>query len=1222
MSSGKRIFFRLAGGILVFLVLLAALIFLLPLLSHQDWFREKIAGEASALVGGTVRVQVADLSYLPRPHLTIRGTRLEIPGTTTGTIRSLAAYPRILPLLWGTVRVSEVHVEKADFTVTIPEKAKRAPEKGEVVPAPASLEKKLRSLLDSLARSVPDLKVVLTDGRVDVSGGGFPLLSFRGIEGSAVLPPTGPKLDLSCAGTLWERGSVKGAFEAGSLAGKGQIVLKRFRPHLLAGSLLRGSGWGITDSDIDLDLRVKADGWAKTHAEGDASLRRIALYRGKRRLEHISGTVRGSLDRDGEKTTVALTQLSLDSPRLLLSGDLVLHGEAGRSRADATARQVDIASVREHALALAGDVSFVTDIFSIVKGGTIPVLAFHAKGETADDLWELENIEIEGRILEGKITVDAGNADLDIDRVQGSLALSKSFLAAKGLEGNVGKITARRGTLRMGLLGSDPPFHLEADVSADAAELPPLLTRLVPSESFRKEISRMNALKGNASGRLTLGETLESIQVAVKVDAMNLSAEYDRLPYPLTVSGGRFLYRGETIAVNGARGEMGNSTFSGLDLNVRISEPPSLEIRSGMLRLSLGELTPWARKTEGLRKIISMVRNPGGTASLSVTRLEGPALAPSEWKFDVSGNVEQLSFSIPSVPGTIEVAEGTFRATPESLFFEDLRTKILGAAVSASGSLGGYREKERRGVATVSGRLGPEAIGFLYDRLKIPLEFLVHPPLEASGAHLEWEKGALEALSGDFTIGNGPKVSVDLLHPPGEWVIRDLSVLDEGSKASLSLHWKPGFLDLSFDGHLGEATENRIFTADLPSGNMLKGNFRASLRLDRPMTSTAQGTLEGNKLDVLQRMKIPVFVDSFALSAEGSRVEVQEAKITIGENRVLLKGEGTTSPDGLALDMDASTPGLDWENLQEVFGIPEAEPGSPGTESEAGERGWSLPVHGKMRLTSGYFRYGERTVEPVSALIDFGKSGATVTIAEAAYCGIHFTGTLRASDGEVAFEIHPAAKGQEIESSYVCGTKERLDVSGRFDLAGVLSGRLRKDENPLRSLRGNLELTARDGRIYKAPVILRILSLLNITDIFRGGLTDMGKEGLPYRSFSHRVEIEDGKATGTGVLDSTVDMIGYGTLDLVDRKYDLQVLVTPTTTMNAIIRNIPVLGYILGGTLIQIPVGVTGTFEDPKVSLLEPAAVGKNLLGIVERTFLLPVKLIRPVLPGEESRDR
>jgi len=261
-------------------------------------------------------------------------------------------------------------------------------------------------------------------------------------------------------------------------------------------------------------------------------------------------------------------------------------------------------------------------------------------------------------------------------------------------------------------------------------------------------------------------------------------------------------------------------------------------------------------------------------------------------------------------------------------------------------------------------------------------------------------------------------------------------------------------------------------------------------------------------------------------------------------------------------------------------------------------------------------------VEPVAAEIVFGKPGVTVTITEAAYCGIPFTGTLRTSDGEVAFEIHPATKGQEIESSYTCVTRERSHVTGQGDLAGVLSGRLRKGENPVRSLRGNLELTARDGRFYRDPIIFRILSLLSVTEIFRGRLPDMGEKGLQYLSLSVQGDLEDGKATVTSVLDGTVDMVGHGTLDLVARKYDLQILVAPTTTMNVVIRKIPVLGHILGGTLIQIPVGVTGTFDDPKVSLLEPAAVGKNLLGIVERTFLLPVELIRPVLPGEKNMER
>ncbi len=1215
MSPGKRIIFRLAGGISLILVLLAALLFLLPLLIGQEWSREKIAGKASELVGGTVEVHAVDLSYWPRPHLAIQGTRLEIPGTATGTIRSLTAYPRIVPLLWGEVRVLELRFESASFTVTIPEKAKSEPREEGEISAPVSLEENVRSVLDSMARSAPDLKLVLADVRVDVSGGGFPPLSFRGIEGSAVLPPAGPDLDLSCAGTLWERGSVKGRFKAESLAGKGQIVLKGFRPHLLTSSLFPGSGSGISDSEIDLDLRVEADGWAKMRAEGDVSFSRMALYRGKRTLELTGGTVQGALDRDGEKITVALTRLSLESPRLLLSGNLFLDGEAEQSRVDAQARQVDVASLREHALALAGDVPDVTDIFSIVKGGTIPALAFRSEGETADDLWQLENMGIEGRILDGKVTVDAGEADLDIDHVQGNLALSRGLLTSSDLEGSMGKIVAHGGTLRMGFLESDTPFHLEADVAADVAELPPLLHLLIPSESYRKEMSLVTDWKGNASGRLILGETVEALQVTVEVDAMSFSAKYRRLPYPLTVSGGRLLYREEEIAVTGAQGEMGKSTFSGLSWTVRMTEPPSLEVRSGEFRLSLDELYPWARATEGLRESLARIKDVGGTAALSVTRLEGPAFAPAEWRFDVSGNVESLSFTTPSVPGTIDVAKGKFRATPETLFFEDLRTKFLDASTSVSGSLESYRTDAGRGVATGSGQLGPEAIGFLHELGKIPPGFLVHSPLESTGARLEWQKEALVALSGDFVIGNGPKISVDLFRPPGEWVVRNLSVLDRDSKASLSLHWKPGSLDLAFEGHLGEETENRIFITDSPPGNWLKGNFRASLRFDQPMHSTAQGTLEGKNLRFLQRFGIPLFVDNLSLSAEGSRVAVQAAKITIGDSHVLLEGEATASPGGLTFNMDASTDGLDWENLQKTFGASGAEEGAPA---------WDLPVQGTVRLRSGYFRYGRHTVEPAAAEITLKKSEVTLTVTEAAYCGIPFTGTLRPTPGEMAFELRPNAKDGDIESVYDCLTDDKGRVTGRFDLAGEVNGRVREGEDPVRSLRGNLDLTARDGRFYGTPILSRILSFLSVTDIFRGKIPDMWKEGLEYLSMSSRGEIRDGNATITEyVLDgTTVDVVGQGRIDLSTRELDFQVLVAPLTTVNSVISKIPLLGYILGGKLVEVPVKVSGTTADPKVSLLEPASVGKNLLGIAERIFLLPVELIRPVLPGEKSVDR
>ena len=1214
MPERKRVFLWVGRGIGLFLVLIAVLltVFLIPLpsLIDRDWVRTKITEEASTIVGGNVEVRGLDLVYWPHPYLTLRWVKLDIPGAATGTIRTLTVYPRILPLLWGKVVVSDLRVETPAFTVTIPEHDK------------TPFTEKLRSLLVSMEQSAPSLRLVLEDGRIDLSGAGLPPLSFREIEGRAVLPPDGPDLDLSCAGTLWERGSLKGYFDAENLAGAGRIVLKGFRPHLIAGSLFPPSGAGISDSDIDLDLRIASDGPRDLRVESDISISRMSVFRANRTLDVEGGTLQGTLNRDGERISVALKRLSFVSPRISISGNLSLDQKAQQSRADAKAREVDIAILRERALALAGDVPLVKEIFSVVQAGTIPVLSFRAEGKEATDLGQLENMEFEGSVQDGVVTVDAGDADLTIGKIRGALAVRRGFLQASNLEGSLGKNSARRGTLRMGFLGPDPPLHLEASIAADVSELPPLLHRLIPSESFRKELSRVGESSGSARGRLILGETVKSIKVAVEIDAMNLSGKVRGLPYPLTVSGGQLLYREEEIGVTGAKGRFGQTTFSELAGAVHVTDPASLEIRSGIFRLFLDELYPWAREAESLRESLAKVEGVSGTVALSVNRLEGPLLAPGEWRFDISGNVERLSFSTPSVPGTVEVPRGSFQATPDTLRFENLHANLLDASVSVSGSLAGYRTDARRGVVTGGGRFGPEMIGFLYERGKIPPGFAVRPPLEASGFRMEWQKDSLVTLSGDFVVGDGVKASVDVYHPPGEWVIRNLSVLDEDSKASLSLHWKPEFLDLAFDGLLNRETAKRTFVSGVPPGGLLKGNFRASLRLDEPMRSTARGTLEGKGLDFLQRMKIPAFIDNLSLSAEGSRVAIRSAEITIGNSPVRLEGEANPSPDGLTFEMDASTPGIDWEALQEAFGTPEAKEGSPGTESGTGEREWDVPVQGTVRLRAGYFRYGRHTLEPVNAEIALGKSGVNLSITESAFCGVPLTGTLRTSSGEVAFELQPAAKGQDIESFYNCLTEEQGRVTGRFDLAGKIEGRIRHGEDPVRSLRGNLDFTARDGRIYRTPVLSRILSFLSVTELFRGRLPDMRKEGLQYRSFANRGEIEDGNATITAVLDGDLPMVGHGKVDLVTQEFDLQFLVAPTKTTNTVIRKIPVLGYILGGTLVQVPVRVTGTYEAPKVSLLEPAAVARNLLGIAERTFLLPVELIRPVLPGERKVDQ
>ncbi len=133
----------------------------------------------------------------------------------------------------------------------------------------------------------------------------------------------------------------------------------------------------------------------------------------------------------------------------------------------------------------------------------------------------------------------------------------------------------------------------------------------------------------------------------------------------------------------------------------------------------------------------------------------------------------------------------------------------------------------------------------------------------------------------------------------------------------------------------------------------------------------------------------------------------------------------------------------------------------------------------------------------------------------------------------------------------------------------------------------------------------------------------MGKGGIAYNSIQIRGNLEKGKLRiKEAALDGkTFDLSTQGQIDLIDQKMDFIVLVSPQKTVDRVVRLIPGVRYILGGTLISYPVRVRGELKNPKVSALSPSAVGSELFGIMKRTVGLPIKMIHPLRPGKEKEQ-
>jgi hypothetical protein len=208
-------------------------------------------------------------------------------------------------------------------------------------------------------------------------------------------------------------------------------------------------------------------------------------------------------------------------------------------------------------------------------------------------------------------------------------------------------------------------------------------------------------------------------------------------------------------------------------------------------------------------------------------------------------------------------------------------------------------------------------------------------------------------------------------------------------------------------------------------------------------------------------------------------------------------------------------------------------------------------------------------------------------------------------------QVQIAAEKQQLESTAHCLTERGVMMTGTFDLRADLraKGRLR---DLARNLEGTIRAESRDGKVMKFALLGNILSLQNIAAMLKEGGPRIGDEGFPYRSLAASGRFGAGRfALDEGVFQSAgVGLAATGWISVTDYQSRLSVLVAPFGRLDRFVRGVPVVGYVIGGAITSIPVGVSGDIRDPLVVPLGPAAITSELVGILERTVKLPGKLV------------
>ncbi|PLX86359.1 MAG: hypothetical protein C0614_03835 [Desulfuromonas sp.] len=188
----------------------------------------------------------------------------------------------------------------------------------------------------------------------------------------------------------------------------------------------------------------------------------------------------------------------------------------------------------------------------------------------------------------------------------------------------------------------------------------------------------------------------------------------------------------------------------------------------------------------------------------------------------------------------------------------------------------------------------------------------------------------------------------------------------------------------------------------------------------------------------------------------------------------------------------------------------------------------------------------------------------------------------------------------------------------------IVRGRLRGDfylqgligSNYLPSSYGEFNIEIRDGVLHKFPVLSKVFSLLNVSQLFNFELPDMDREGMPFDKLKGHFTLAQGvlNSDDLAIRSNAMNQSFQGSIDLIDRKVDMLMAVQPLGTVDKVVSQLPVAGWLLTGeekALLTTHFSISGPLEGEVDVLPVPVtSLSETTLGLIQRALNLPLKLI------------
>lgn len=1253
MRKSRKILFVLVSISGIFLCLLIILVAVTPRLINLDMVKEKIKTEYTKNIGGQIEYQHLDLALFPRPHVVISDVNFTMPDNVDGTMETLYVYPKILPLFTGELQIGMLRSRSPEINIRFPQTSgdeSRAPDSASLKTLGAQLVSTIRSLSEF---RIPAIVLRIRNGRTRIFEGKNRILGLQGINGDVKGVAGRFEFDLSCQSNFWQNLEIKGGYEEPGFRINSQIKLTQLRPHAIIDYFFPQSVLKMINARADLTLDLQTDGPERLQAKIDGAIPYLYLRHGNKDLKLTDVGLKAEYQLNNNAQTLSLSQLNLKDPRLTLSGRLHADPALPDLQLEIEGRQIDVETTQRIALALTEDAGEVGDVFEILRSGEFQRMTLKAHGPTLADMARGDNYVIQGNMVGGNIFIP--DVQLNLQDVAGDAKIVNGILEAENVQARMGNSSGRNGKIAIALTEDTAPFHIEGLIQADLSELPAVLLRVLDDKQLKNELALLNKVDGSAVGMLVLGEDTKELNVRIRASDIQLDAVYQRIPFPLKIDGGSLLLDGSRITLTDINAAMGKSSLSGLSSKFKWEKASSFQFASKAASIDLAELYAWLSKEATFEHDLKEINAVNGTVSLRNLDLKGPFLKPDQWQITSGGDIQNLSIRTALLPGDLTVARGQFACKGNQFSVKDVNATV------GKSSISDFSANLKWGEQVMLAASSAKTAVFLDE---------VYPWLQSHKA-LSHDLKGMPALTGTLTfqelaikspLSGKTNENLNLTGTIEKWTIRSPQFPTSLEFSGGQLVWQGTRFDLrDSNANFGASTINRLAfdmkwggvpsyevkadSADIIIGDLypwlisfdtLKEMFKGfsatqgrlaltALDVKSPAGSTKSwkfhlaGDLSGmvmqtDYFDKSIQIHSTKFSASDIAGSKGihGRINLTDTQISWEDSRIALQGAADFSENELILDMGLAVDRLNWGQIEQIIEL-QSKQGADST----------VALLGELQVEVENFSYESYTWQPLHADISFNKADTNILIKEANLCGIRVPGMLKVSSNELEFYFNPTALDQQLGPTISCLKNNENLADGTFDLSGELMAKARANDL-LKSLSGNLDFNAEQGRIYRFGLLAKIFALLNVIEIYRGEIPDLAGEGFAYNSISANAVFEDGKLIiKEGSIDSPSMGIAFdGNIDLIKKKMKLRVLVAPFKTVDRIVNSIPVISDILQGKLVSIPIGASGKIDDPTVVVLEPSAVGSHLLGILKRTLQEPFNIFKYFLPGsKEQKD-